>query len=182
MPAFSFGSPGRLPATLFTELTDAPATLVAGKYVVVNEDGTALELVDAPSTTFPDFAGNTGKALVVNATEDGVVWGTVTASAPAIALVTDAAANRDLVNGDFDGNKVLRAGSASAMTLTVNSGLTGTEILTVIRIAAGTVTFVAGAGVTINSAGGALSLRAQYSSAMLLPDGTDNYILIGDIE
>ena len=55
------------------------------------------------------------------------------------------------------------------------------DYITVVNWGAGQTTIVAGAGVTINSAGGALDLRVQYSSVTLVYKGSDIWLLIGDI-
>ncbi len=74
--------------------------------------------------------------------------------------------------------------SASAITITVppNSSVafpTGTEI-DVFRNGAGTVTMVAGSGVTIRTAG-ALAITAQWRAAHLTKIATDEWILIGAV-
>lgn len=98
-----------------------------------------------------------------------------------VTLPTQNTANVTLTDADFAGNVIRRFSSASDLTITVNTGITGTEPFTAIRKGLGAVTFVAGAGVTINSVAGNLALRAQYSSGTLIREGVDTYILIGDL-
>ncbi|WNL50659.1 hypothetical protein RPALISO_70 [Ruegeria phage RpAliso] len=98
-----------------------------------------------------------------------------------LVLSEDTAADHAVTNADLLGNQFLKLNYPTAQTVTVTAGLTGTEPLTVVQTGSGQVTFVPDAGVTINSAGGLLSLRAQYSSATLVPDGADNFYLIGDL-
>lgn len=86
-----------------------------------------------------------------------------------------------VVNGDLDGNVFHEQNNAAANTVTVNNTLTGAEPLTVMQTGAGQTTFVAGAGVTINSAGGLLALSGQYSSGTLIPVGSNVYRLVGDL-
>ena len=50
------------------------------------------------------------------------------------------------------------------------------------RTGTGTVTFIAQAGITLNSADAADTLRVQYSAATLLKTGTATWTLFGDIE
>ena len=90
-------------------------------------------------------------------------------------------ANYVAVTGDFSGNKEIEMGMATANTFTVNSGLTGIEPLAISQGGAGQTTIVAGVGVTIYSAGGALKLRVQQSVATLIPIGSNVYRLAGDI-
>lgn len=145
----------------FSALSDTPATFVgnADKFLKVNTGETALEYVDAPSggvgdpTGHPSILANTGTAYTVT--------------------TADMTADPDPV--------ILTASNAANITITVPPSLTGVDPLTVIQIGAGQVTFVAGAGVTINSADARLKLRVQYSSATLIPSGTNNYFLIGDL-
>lgn len=131
------------------------------------------------SASYPDFTNNSGKVLAVNATEDDVEW--VDQSGNSGISHTTQSSSFSINNTMLDGNVVITASSASAITVTVPSGLTGTEPVTVIGAGAGTVTFAV-SGTTILSADGALSLRAQYSSAMLMPTGVaDTYYLVGDL-
>ena len=90
-------------------------------------------------------------------------------------------ANYVAVTGDFSGNKEIEMDVATANTFTVNSGLTGIEPLAISQGGAGQTTIVAGGGVTILSAGGALKLRVQQSVATLIPIGSNVYRLAGDI-
>lgn len=98
-----------------------------------------------------------------------------------IDLEEDVAADHAVSNADLAGNKFLKMNLATAQTVTVTAGLTGLEPMTVIQQGEGQVTFVADTGVTIDSADGLLALRTQFSSAVLIPDGTDHYFLIGDL-
>lgn len=87
------------------------------------------------------------------------------------------------VSDDFAGNVVRRMNNAAAQTVTVEPSMTGGQPVTFIRVGAGAVTFAAGSGVTIHSAGGNLSIADQYGSATLVPDATtaDTYYLIGNL-
>lgn len=87
------------------------------------------------------------------------------------------------VNGDFSGNIIRRMNNGSAQTITIEPSMTGGQPVTFIRVGAGAVTFAAGSGVTIHSAGGNLSIADQYGSATLVPDATtaNTYYLIGNL-
>ena len=84
-----------------------------------------------------------------------------------------------------DNYKLVTMSSTSALTLTVppNSAVAfpiGANI-TIVGINIGQVTIAAGSGVTINSAGAALKLRVQYSTATLIKTATDVWLMMGDI-
>ena len=90
-------------------------------------------------------------------------------------------ANYTAVTGDFAGNKLIEMNLATANTFTVNTGLTGTEPLAIAQAGVGQTTIVAGSGVVIYAANGALKLRAQHSMVTLVPIGSNSYRLSGDI-
>lgn len=74
-------------------------------------------------------------------------------------------------------------GSANTLTVPPNSSVAfpvGTQV-TIVSIGTGQTTITPGSGVTINSAGGALKLRVQYSSCTLIKTATDTWLCIGDI-
>jgi hypothetical protein len=82
-------------------------------------------------------------------------------------------------------DRVVEFTGASGQTLTVppNSSVAfpvGT-IIPVYQHGAGTVGVTAGAGVTIRSRGGLLSLAGQYAEASIRKRGTDEWILAGDL-
>ena len=77
----------------------------------------------------------------------------------------------------------MNVGSANNLTVPANSTVAfevGTQII-VIQKGAGTTTFVAAGGVTINSRNTATDLNAQYSAATLVKVATDTWYLFGDI-
>lgn len=85
-----------------------------------------------------------------------------------------------------DAGKLVSQNVATANNVTIPLNLDvpfqiGRTQITVSNTGAGQVTFVPTAGTTINSAGGALKLRVQYSAATLIKTGTDTWLLTGDI-
>lgn len=86
-----------------------------------------------------------------------------------------------------DNFKLVEMNAATAKTITVPANASvafpadDTQI-SIARYGAGALSIVADVGVTIRSADGALDLRAQYSSAVLIKIGTNEWYLIGDIE
>jgi len=101
--------------------------------------------------------------------------------AAAITTLDRKTANYTVVDGDLDGATVIEMNLAGANTLTVAPSLTGTEPVTIIQYGAGQTTITAGAGVTLRSAGGLLALRLQYSSCTIIPVGSDEFHVIGDL-
>jgi hypothetical protein len=82
-------------------------------------------------------------------------------------------------------NAAIGMNAAGATTITVppNSSVAfpvGT-IIEVTRLGAGTVTFVAGAGVTLRSRGGLLGIGPQYGTVRLRKRATDEWVLTGDL-
>jgi len=142
--------------------TDALSTKLTNIETSATADQTGAEIVTALDTELGSTDWQTG------------------GGSTGVDIVTETAAY-SIVDGDLAGNRLLKVTNASAVDVTVPPSLTGTEPLTVVQSGAGQVSFVAGAGVTINSASGNLSLQSQWSSAALIPDGADNYILIGDL-
>lgn len=87
-----------------------------------------------------------------------------------------------------DDGKLVTASNASAQTYTIppassvayNAG----SQLNIVQKGAGQVSFAAGSGVTIRSTGAtaaAPKLRAQYSSATAIYEGSDVWFVVGDI-
>jgi len=79
----------------------------------------------------------------------------------------------------------MNSGTAKVITIPPNSSVAFTADqtqITIGRYGAGTVTIAPGAGVTIRSSDGVLGLRSQYSTAVLIKIGTDEWYLIGDIQ
>jgi hypothetical protein len=74
-------------------------------------------------------------------------------------------------------------GTATTVTVPPNSSVAfpiGT-IIEVARYGAGTVAIAAGAGVTIRSRGGLLSIGNQYGAVSLRKRATDEWVLVGDL-
>lgn len=116
---------------------------------------------------------------------DGSAWvaaftGGGGGSGPSLTVDTKTA-SYTLAAGDFDGETLIAMNVASGNTVTLNSGLGVTLPVHITQIGSGQTTIVAGSGVTLHSAGGALLLRAQYSSASIIPLGSETYLVVGDI-
>ena len=99
--------------------------------------------------------------------------------ADGIKHVESTAGNVDVSNLLLRGEVFLKMNNASANTVTIPAGLTGIQPLTIFQKGAGQTTLVAASGVTINSLDAKLAIAGQFGSATLVPDGIDNYNLIG---
>lgn len=115
---------------------------------------------------------------------DGSAWVTLNSGGSGSMDQTEETGAFSVTNAMLAGDVVKRANFSAAADVTVPSGLTNSEPLTVIATGSGQVSFVADSGVTIHSADGNLKLRAQYSSGTLVPDSdaADTYYLIGDLD
>jgi hypothetical protein len=85
-----------------------------------------------------------------------------------------------------DDGKLITMSNASANTFTVppNSSVAfgiGTQ-LNIAQLGIGETSVVAGAGVTLNSAGGKLKLNAQYALCTCVKTGTDEWFVVGNLK
>lgn len=111
-----------------------------------------------------------------------------TLTAPVIDLAINAQTGTTYTFVLADDGKFVTASNASAITVTIPPAssvayATGAQ-LNIIQKGAGQVTFAAGSGVTIRSTGAtaaAPKLRAQYSSATAIYEGSDVWYVIGDV-
>jgi hypothetical protein len=83
------------------------------------------------------------------------------------------------VSAGGDNRKVLSFTSSSAVTVTVPPGLTMGFYCDLIESGTGTVTVVAGSGVTIHSFSGSLAMAGRYATARLYSTDQDIYVLSG---
>ena len=85
-----------------------------------------------------------------------------------------------------DDGKIITMSVATANNFTVppNSSVAfgiGTQI-NIAQLSSGQTTIVAGAGVTINSAGTKLKLKEQYAVATVVKTGTDEWFAVGNLK
>jgi len=87
------------------------------------------------------------------------------------------------VLGDNQNLVTINDASANNFTVPPNSSVAFPvgAVLTVSQLGAGQITLVAGAGVTINSPGGSLTARAQYSTVFLTKLATNTWLAGGDL-
>lgn len=143
------------------------------------------------SSTAPTGDLLTGDTWIDTATDTmkrytGSGWTSVSGSGGGTSLVAVRAITASDTLVLADAGKAIEATHASTgivVTVPPNSSVAfpiGT-VIEVGRFGAAAVTIAAGAGVTINSAGGLLAARAQYSSMSLRKRGTDLWQLAGDL-
>lgn len=84
-----------------------------------------------------------------------------------------------------DVGKCVEMNMASANNLTVPPVSTASfgigSVIEILQLGAGQTTIVAGAGVTLRSAGGRLKLAGQYSSAALRMRASNEWVVVGDL-
>lgn len=95
-------------------------------------------------------------------------------------IVIDATTARVLSTADLNGDVIIKMTNASANTITIDTGLVDTGVVTVIQFGAGQTTIVQGTA-TLFSANGDLLLANQYSSCSIIPMGSDVYVVVGDL-
>lgn len=100
---------------------------------------------------------------------------------PPATTISTKTGNYVAVSGDFNGRTVILMDVGTANTVTINTGLTGTEPLTVIQKNAGQTTIVAGVGVTLLYAE-TPKLRVVNSHVSIIPLGSNTYSITGDVE
>lgn len=121
--------------------------------------------------------GTTGQVLTADpAQATGLRWETLVTSLGVVSV----AASRTLLLTDDNSLLVVNNG-ASNVVLTVPASLfaAGAQIA-VVRMGTGNVSFLAGAGVTLNATPG-LVLRAQYSVGVVVATSASTFILSGDL-
>lgn len=150
--------------------------------VFVKWTGAAWEELATGGGSLP-AGGTTGQVLTKASETDGdASWATPGGGGGSVNLVIETVTGAySVTNADLDGTKIKEVNSASAITVTIPTGLTNGQPCQFVQVGAGQVTFAPAGGVTLNSAGGALKTRVQFSSVTLYRRGTDDYILIGDL-
>jgi hypothetical protein len=92
-------------------------------------------------------------------------------------LVTEATTGRTLTNVDFDGRTIINCTNSSATLITLNTGLTAMGPCFIRQAGTGLVTI--GGTATLQSLGGILDARGQYSMIGIVPLGANVYDVSG---
>jgi hypothetical protein len=115
-------------------------------------------------------------------------WNSLSYQTSLAPLVINAQTGTSYTFALTDAGDLVTANNASSQTYTIPPSssvafVTGTQI-TVLRKGAGAVAFAQGVGVTIRSVGATSSaptLRAQYSSATAIYEGSNIWYVVGDV-
>ena len=154
--------------------------------------GTTGQVLSKTSNTDLDFTWTAGGDITEVAAGTGITITSGTGPIPNVsfdyAVGNQAVANTQTDSYTLvltDAGKIVVMNKATANTLTVppNSSVafgTNTRI-DLLQYGAGQTSVAAGAGVTIYSSGSKLKLTGQYSGASLWKQGTNTWVLIGDI-
>jgi hypothetical protein len=145
-------------------------TLLTGATVEI-KTGTDIAFKDAAGNLLAKISGTTGNMAL-----NGSLTSYLSINAQTVTGYTLTAA---------DDGKIITMSHVSGNTVTVpqNSSVAfkiGTQI-TIVNLGAGQTSIVAGTGATVVSAGGALRLRIQNSTATLIKIATNTWLLTGDI-
>lgn len=138
--------------------------------------------VDAVGTTnIAALAVTTAKIADGSISTVKLANGSVTAAKLAAASAPNVVTtNYTLIASDANG--VVESNSSSAIVVTVPpSVLVVGDVIEICRIGTGTLTLSPGAGVTLRSQSGALSVGHQYSSASLRCRATNDFVIVGDL-
>lgn len=156
-----------------------------------NGAGTVTSIVAGTGLTGGTITSSGTVAIDTSVTADLTTAQTLTNKTltdPKINLAINAQTGTTYTFVLADNGKVVTASNASAITVTIPPAssvayATGAQ-LNIIQKGAGQVTFAQGSGVTIRSTGAtatAPKLRAQYSSATCIYEGSDVWYVVGDI-
>lgn len=167
----------------FTGLADDTAygayALVSGEHRIVSF---RTPPVSAESGSLPT-GGTAGQTLVKQSGTDGDAdWET-----PTSTTVPRSTKTNSYTLALADAGTVIEMNSASPTTVTVPPNSTvafGTDpdtVIEVARIGAGSVTIVAGSGVTVLSKDSLLVIGNRYGSVVLRKRATNEWILVGDL-
>lgn len=139
------------------------------------DDATAIWVYLTPAEGYIVYDLNAGEHVKFN----GTTW-EVLVSATAATTRTEKTASYETVTADFNGSTILHMNSASALTLTVGAGETGTETVHVVQGGLGPVTVTADTGVTLLPSDG-LATSEQYALVSVIPWGSDTYLVKGEV-
>ena len=188
--------PGALDATdsqLRTDIASTDDLDASGKQhdvMHVNAHGAVVALETKLGLTDSNAAAN---AVLVGTGASTTAWttsptvtGTLTAG-----VAVGQAVDLDRKTADYtlvlaDAGKVIEINSGSSENVTIppNSSVAfplGTQVV-VVRLGAGAVVIVEGAGVTTRSDGDKNKIKSQYSSCVLIKHETDEWYILGNLD
>lgn len=144
----------------------------------------SLDVQDDGSSVFsnPSAINFVGSAVTVTQDPAGVAKVEI-ADSSILSINTQTGTTYTLALSDAGSLVEMNNASANTLTIPPNSSVAfpiGTQIV-VEQYGAGQTTFAAGAGVTVRSKDGNLSIAAQYAGATLIKRATDEWVLMGDL-
>jgi hypothetical protein len=170
--------------------TDSLEVYTGAAFVIVNDNTAAIlkSIIDAKADLIVGTAADTparlavgtdGQVLTADSNETaGIKWAT-----PAVTFNAQTGTTYTLALSDA--SKLVTLSNASPITLTVPAEATTAfptgSRLDLAQLGAGQVTVSPAAGVTINSKDTNKKLNDQFSAASLIYEGSDVWLLIGDL-
>ena len=151
--------------------TESWSTIFNGSIAVACEAGDTIELTAL-------YFGSVSSTLIITPAQTHMQIVKLASVVPP-NVVEETGTSYTITDDDLSGNKILFLNNAGAIDLTVNTGLTGLGILKIVQRGAGVITV--GGTATINSLGGNLDSAGQHAVMELIPEGSDEYTLCGDI-
>lgn len=190
-PTLAAGEFGYETDTGKAKIGNGSSAWTALSYAISGATGTVTSIVAGTGLTGGTITSTGTIAIDTATTADLTTAQTLTNKTltdPKINLAINAQTGTTYTFVIADNGKVVTASNASAITITIPPAssvayATGAQ-LNVIQKGAGQVTFAQGSGVTIRSTGAtatAPKLRAQYSSATCIYEGSDVWYVVGDI-
>ena len=175
-------------------ITAGTATVnTSGSLVLAQYQGGVLYFTSTSAAIFFQFAtpesGDITGVTVTSPITGGGTSGTVaigfdTTAATTLTLNAQTGTTYTLVLADA-ANKLVTTSNASAVTVTIPPSVFSTgQQINVQSIGVGLTSFAQGAGVTITSTGATASapiLRARYSAATVICNGSNSFTVIGDL-
>jgi hypothetical protein len=144
----------------------ASVSVGAGDVVVAAEDVTDERIIFSPWNGSVAIAEVTGLQTALDSKQD------------VLSAVSTKTANYTLAVGDT--NDLVQVNGTYTLTVPANIFATGSRV-DVSNIGTGTVTFAAGAGMTLNSKGSMLTIETQYSAATVFFTSATTALLVGDL-
>lgn len=146
-------------------------------------DSTALVEVFNSGTDVVEIAPGTGRVLFTDGSDLYALGGTGTGGAAgggsdiSVSTVTDV--SYLMSDADFAGGIVLSYTGGFNSTFYIDSGLTGTQPVTIVQAGDSTVTFEEGSGVALLEVDGQLTTRGKGAVVQIIPLGSDTYVVVG---
>ena len=142
--------------------------------------GTTITIEDEGGTvTAPTRINFVGSGVNASENSDGTVDILIPGGRP--TTIIEETGDFTLTDAHLAGNVIIEANSAGAISVFIETGLTGIEPVTIIQAGAGTVTVVDDSAVSLVGKSGA-STTGREAAFSIVPRGSDNFRLIGDLE